>query len=68
MSKIRVLKDTPVMDDSGNLLHVVELAGDSSETKPTTGIAKGSMYMETDTRKVYLYDEDDGWDNGGGAV
>ena len=65
MSKIRVLKDTLTTDASGNILHIVELAGDSSETKPTTGIANGSMYLETDTRKVYLYDEDDGWDNGG---
>lgn len=65
MSKIRVLKDTLTTDDSGNILHIVELAGDSSESKPTTGIANGSMYLETDTRKVYLYDEDDGWDNGG---
>jgi len=65
MSKIRVLKDTLTTDDSGNILHIVELAGDSSESKPTDGIANGSMYLETDTRKVYLYDEDDGWDNGG---
>ena len=65
MSKIRVLKDTLTTDDSGNILHIVELAGDSTESKPTTGIANGSMYLETDTRKVYLYDEDDGWDNGG---
>ena len=65
MSKIRVLKDTLTTDDSGNILHIVELAGDSNESKPTTGIANGSMYLETDTRKVYLYDEDDGWDNGG---
>jgi len=65
MSKIRTLKDTLTTDASGNILHIVELAGNSSESKPTTGIANGSMYLETDTRKVYLYDEDDGWDNGG---
>lgn len=64
MAKIRILKDTPVMNDSGLILHAVEMAGPSSETKPTAGLANGSMFLETDTRKVYLFDEDDGWDQG----
>lgn len=61
MSKIRTISDIPCMDDSGNLLHIVELAGDSNESKPTDGIANGSMYLETDTGKIALFDEDDGW-------
>lgn len=61
MAKIRVISDLPVVDDSGNLLHVQELAGSSSEAKPTAGMANGSMYLETDTGKIALFDEDDGW-------
>lgn len=61
MAKIRVISDIPVMDDSGNLLHIQELAGPSDETKPTAGMANGSLYLETDTGLISVYDEDDGW-------
>jgi hypothetical protein len=61
MAKIRVISDLPVMDDSGNLLHVQELAGSSSETKPTAGMANGSLFLETDTGLISVFDEDDGW-------
>lgn len=61
MAKIRVISDLPVMDDSGNILHVQELAGDSNESKPTDGIANGSLYLETDTGLISVFDEDDGW-------
>ena len=61
MAKIRVISDIPVMDDSGNILHIQELAGDSNESKPTTGMANGSLYLETDTGMISVFDEDDGW-------
>ena len=61
MAKIRVISDLPVMDDSGNILHIQELAGDSNESKPTDGIANGSIYLETDTGLISVFDEDDGW-------
>lgn len=72
MSKIRVISDIPVMDDSGNVLHIQELAGPSSGTKPTDGMANGSLFLETDTGYIYVFDEDDGWwfpdsDEGGDA-
>lgn len=38
------------------LKHVV-FAGSDEETKPTEGICDGSVYIATDTKKVYLYDE-----------
>lgn len=57
------------MDDSGALLHIQELAGPSSEDKPTEGLANGSLHMETDTGALSVYDEDDGWNplSGGGS-
>ena len=61
MAKIRVISDLPVMDDSGNILHVQELAGNSNESKPTAGMANGSLYLETDTGLISVFDEDDGW-------
>lgn len=61
MAKIRVISDLPVLDDSGNILHIQELAGDSNESKPTTGMANGSLYLETDTGLISVFDEDDGW-------
>ena len=61
MSKIRVISDILATDDSGNILHVQELAGPSSEAKPTAGLANGSLFLESDTGLIAVYDEDDGW-------
>lgn len=61
MSKIRVIHKSPVLNDLGVILSVVELAGPSSESKPTTGFANGSLFLETDTGKIFIFDEDDGW-------
>ena len=36
-----------------------EMAGKSTENKPTTGIVSGSLFMETDTGDVYVFDETD---------
>ena len=35
----------------------VEIFGTSSETKPTTGIAFGSVFIEVDTGKAFLFNE-----------
>lgn len=35
----------------------VVLAGEDSEVKPTQGICDASIYIATDLKKVYLYDE-----------
>lgn len=67
-----MISDIPVLDDSGNVLHIQELAGPSSGKMPTDGMANGSLFLETDTGYIYLFDEDNGWwspdDNEGGAA
>ena len=35
----------------------VQLVCLSTDTKPTTGIANGSVCLEMDTGKIYLFDE-----------
>lgn len=35
-----------------------EFAGTSDDTKPTEGIATGSLFHEVDTKKVYAFNED----------
>ena len=44
-------------DTDGNPISYVEISGDSDETKPTTGIADGSIFTESDTGKVYFFNE-----------
>lgn len=45
----------------------VELAGKSTESKPTTGIVTGSLFLESDTGDVYVFDETDvAWTKIGG--
>lgn len=61
MAKIRVISDILTTDDSGNLLHIQELAGPSDASKPTIGLANGSLFLESDTGKIAVFDEDDGW-------
>lgn len=36
----------------------VELYGTSSDSKPTTGIVTGSVFVEVNTGKVFLFNED----------
>lgn len=38
----------------------VEMAGLSTDTKPTEGIMTGSSYLEIDTGDVFLFDEESG--------
>jgi hypothetical protein len=54
---MRYLKFNLVEIFEGQDLHYAELAGDSTETKPTTGIVDGSQVLETDTGDVYVFNE-----------
>lgn len=45
----------------------VEMAGKSTESKPTTGIISGSLFLESDTGDMYVFDETDvAWTKIGG--
>lgn len=46
--------------ESGAQKYVKEIYGDSTETKPTTGIVDGSWFMETNTGKVFAFNEKSG--------
>lgn len=63
MSKIRVIDDLPVMDDIGNVIHAQVLAGpsDDREAMGTGHLANGTLFLESDTGKLYAFDEDSGW-------
>lgn len=37
------------------LTYYYEIAGDSTETKPTANVADGSIFTETDTGDVYMF-------------
>ena len=52
---IRVLSERIV--ENGKKL--VKLAGLSTDSKPTTGIATGSLFLEVDTGDVYAFAEGD---------
>lgn len=49
---MRILNETDL-----NGLKLVTIYGSSSDTKPSKGIADGSVFIETDTHDVYMYDE-----------
>ena len=54
-----------VLSNNGN---ITNYAGLSTDTKPTTGLATGSFFLEVDTSKAYFYDEVSGeWIEAGGA-
>lgn len=59
---MRILQKYGVNGESGtDAKNYVEIALNSNETKPTDMIAAGSVALETDTGKVYLFDETSGW-------
>ena len=60
------------LDSNGQTVQMSDLYGLSTDTKPTTGLANGSMFVEVDTGKLFLFNEDTGeWSEistgGGGA-
>ena len=55
---MRILEKYGVNDmDGTSAKYYVELACDSSETKPTEMIADGSIALETDTGKMSVFNE-----------
>lgn len=58
--KIRILDEQPA-ENAGSLLYIRTLAGSSDASKPTSQLANGSVFIETDTGKVFIFDEDNGW-------
>lgn len=56
---MRVLLSRDIDGAAGDV-HYLEMAGISSETKPTTNVATGSKFYEVDTDTNYVYDEDSG--------
>lgn len=50
---IRVLEQQAVTSDKA----YVEYAGLSTDSKPTTGIVTGSVFLEVNTGDAYLFDE-----------
>ena len=58
--KIRILDEQPA-ENAGSLLYIRTLAGSSDASKPTSMLANGSVFIETDTGKVFIFDEDNGW-------
>lgn len=47
--------ESQIFDTTG--VKYVTIYGTSSETKPTTGIITGSVFVEVDTGKAYLFNE-----------
>lgn len=41
----------------GDTKELREYRGLSTDTKPTTNVANGSIFFEIDTGKVFMYDE-----------
>ena len=56
---MRILEKYGVNDADGSLgaKNYMEFACDSSETKPTEMIADGSIALETDTGKMFVFNE-----------
>ena len=42
---------------NGEALTMADLFGTSNDSKPTAGYANGSVFLEVDTGKVYLFNE-----------
>ena len=63
MAKIRVISDILTTDDSGNILHIMELCGpkDDIDAMDTSNLANGTFASESDTGKIRQFDEDNGW-------
>lgn len=53
---IRIVTSKDVEGIHGKIRYQV-MYGDSDDSKPTTGLATGSKFIEVDTGDEYIYDE-----------
>lgn len=44
--------------ENQNIINRSQLVGLSTDTKPTTGIANGSTFLEMNTGKIFMFNED----------
>lgn len=55
---IRALNETVTeVKEDGTVLNIANLFGTSSDSKPTTGYANGSTFVEVNTGKLFLFNE-----------
>lgn len=50
-----------ISNPPSGMVRYVEGACLSGDEKPTEGIATGSLILEVDTKKLYVYDEESTW-------
>lgn len=54
---IRAKNATLIEIENGTALYVADFFGLSTDSKPTTGYANGTMFLEVDTGKLYAFNE-----------
>lgn len=69
---IRAKNATLIEIEDGTTLYMADLFGESTDDKPSTGYANGTLFLEVDTGKLWAFCESDGlWtelgNNGGGG-
>lgn len=70
---VRITKEELLINSSTEYAKYIEAAGLSTDSKPTKGVATGSLFLEVDTGDVYAFAEGDNpaWNQiaalGGGA-
>lgn len=59
---MRDVFDQPYVDGK----HYKQIAGESTEAKPTNGLITGSLFLEVDTMRLYAFNESGSgsWGNG----
>lgn len=57
---MRELESRIIAVENGENIVYKEISGDSNDTKPTTGICDGSIFVESDTGIVSFFNEASG--------
>ena len=59
--EVKEVRLIPVYDGDTRtgFVRIVNIACNHDDDKPTTGLANGSMCIEVDTGKLFLFDEDE---------
>ena len=59
ITRIKIIRgEDYVVRDNGDLRRRGEFYGKSSDTKPVNGVNNADLFYEMDTKKVFLFDED----------
>lgn len=55
---VSIIKTDVIKNEEGKIIKTAQFAGLSTDSKPTEDVGNGSFFIEENTGKIYIFDEE----------